>query len=105
MTHDREDEGGGTRSPYARQEAWRKRNPEKHRAHRRVQRAKRAGRIDACPCEVCGAPGEAHHDHYGKPLDVRWLCRRHHREWHRENEALLPEVASPSIIPTDEEGL
>lgn len=39
------------------------------------------------PCEVCGAVEkvEAHHDDYMKPLDVRWLCRTHHREHHKNN--------------------
>jgi hypothetical protein len=35
------------------------------------------------PCEVCGSlTTEAHHDDYSKPLDIRWLCRIHHREHH-----------------------
>ncbi len=39
------------------------------------------------PCEVCQTEKDvqAHHDDYGKPLDVRWLCRRHHREHHENN--------------------
>ena len=38
------------------------------------------------PCEVCGAEkSEAHHDDYEKPLEVRWLCRKHHREHHAKD--------------------
>ena len=39
------------------------------------------------PCEVCSTviDVQAHHDDYNKPLDVRWLCRKHHREHHRNN--------------------
>lgn len=43
-------------------------------------------------CEVCGAKAEAHHDDYDKPLDVRWLCFKHHRAHHKavhENPELL----------------
>ena len=37
------------------------------------------------PCESCGVTDvQAHHVDYSKPLDVRWLCRRHHMDIHRE---------------------
>jgi len=36
---------------------------------------------------VCGSSEyiHAHHDDYDKPLDVRWLCAAHHKQWHDEN--------------------
>ena len=48
-------------------------------------------KIDRKPCEICGAKAEAHHDDYDKPLEVRWLCFSHHREWHKihDNPELL----------------
>lgn len=67
-----------------RQARWRRRNPHKRRAHQRVKWAKRTGRLTPQPCEVCGLENtEAHHDDYEQPLVVRWLCRRHHRAWHK----------------------
>lgn len=44
--------------------------------------------LEKQPCEVCGSSvkPEAHHDDYSKPLDVRWLCFDHHRQWHTEND-------------------
>lgn len=42
------------------------------------------GKINKMPCEVCGKEKvDAHHDDYMKPLDVRWLCRTHHLEYHK----------------------
>jgi hypothetical protein len=36
-------------------------------------------------CDVCGVPNaDAHHANYSKPLEVRWLCRKHHAEAHHE---------------------
>lgn len=56
----------------------------KVKARSAAGRAIEAGKLLRQPCEVCQAPqAEAHHDDYSKPLDVRWLCRAHHREHHR----------------------
>ena len=51
----------------------------------------RDNHIERQPCEICGAKAEAHHDNYDKPLDVRWLCFKHHRQWHHDNPELLEE--------------
>jgi hypothetical protein len=41
----------------------------------------RRGKLIPKPCEVCGDPKvEKHHDDYTKPLEVRWLCKRHHAQ-------------------------
>ena len=56
-------------------------SPEKYKARTAVGNAVRDGRLAKMPCEVCGiSKVQAHHDDYSKPLDVRWLCQRHHRE-------------------------
>ena len=68
------------------------RNPVKRSAHHAVSNAIRDGRLIKQPCEVCNEQkAQAHHDDYSKPLDVRWLCTKHHAEWHRNNTPLCPE--------------
>lgn len=48
--------------------------------------ATRLGILIRQPCEICGElKVDAHHDDYTKPMDVRWLCRKHHNEHHRNN--------------------
>lgn len=44
----------------------------------------KSGKLIKKPCEVCGYDKyvEAHHDDYNKPMEIRWLCRNHHREHH-----------------------
>jgi hypothetical protein len=46
----------------------------------------RRGKIERKPCEVCGdEKAQMHHEDYSKPLDVRWFCRKHHLELHKES--------------------
>lgn len=59
-------------------------HPEKFVARQAARNAIYAGKLIRQPCEVCSvSETHAHHDDYSKPLDVRWLCRKHHAEHHR----------------------
>lgn len=63
-----------------------KENPKKRSAHKAIEKQVRLKLISIEPCEKCGAlTVSAHHDDYDKPLDIRWLCSKHHRQWHAEN--------------------
>ena len=64
-----------------------------HSARRKVNTEIRAGRLVRQPCEVCNNPKSiAHHEDYNKPLDVRWLCGKHHAEVHKKfNKLVLAE--------------
>lgn len=43
------------------------------------------GKIKKKPCEICGDENvQAHHDDYTKPLEVRWLCNKHHKKYHQD---------------------
>lgn len=57
------------------------------RARTAVSNAIRDGRLVRGECEQegeCGGRVEGHHDDYSRPLDVRWLCKRHHDQLHQE---------------------
>lgn len=61
---------------------YRKRFPNKHKAHQAVASALKSGAISAEPCFVCGGKAEAHHPDYDAPLSVVWLCPPHHKQAH-----------------------
>lgn len=66
-----------------------KANPDKHFARNMVHNYIRDGKLQRLPCQVCGCPkSEAHHTDYSKPLEVEWLCFKHHREAH--GQTILP---------------
>ena len=57
-------------------------HPNKVRAQSILNQGVVAGRLKRQPCFVCGDKAEAHHPSYELPLDVTWLCRKHHKEVH-----------------------
>ena len=67
-------------------------HPERNQARVIFACAIRAGVIKRGCCEFCGNPKtEGHHENYDRPLDVRWLCKEHHRmvdRWRRAAESI-----------------
>lgn len=66
---------------------YRYNNDEEYRkkiiARTRVKNAIRDGIINKEKCSVCGCEkSEAHHINYDEPLNIIWLCRKHHLEAH-----------------------
>jgi len=69
--------------------------PWKRAANTKVKRAIANGALQRQPCVRCGAAiSHGHHDDYSKPLDVMWLCPKHHTERHAELAAMRTEAAS-----------
>ena len=44
-------------------------------------------------CSICGESNvEMHHDDYSNPLEVKWFCRKHHMEYHKQ---FMPKKSKP----------
>lgn len=57
-------------------------------ARQAVHNAIRSGKMVRARCEVCGNPNaQAHHQDYARPLDVLWLCSKHHGATRRKEAA------------------
>lgn len=68
---------------YQHAKSTRARHPEKARARTALRRAVKSGAVKREPCKVCGSRRvQGHHEDYSKPLDVVWLCFKHHMEVH-----------------------
>ena len=76
--------GGISKNNYHYKLIQNERHPEKIRARELLALAVLRGDVKKLPCCVCGTDKDiqAHHPDYSKPLDVQWLCRKHHREIH-----------------------
>lgn len=76
--------GPSEQAETSRQARWRARNPQAAWAHSALRSAIKRGLVVRQPCIVCGeVETDAHHEDYRQPLDVPWLCRKHHREAHK----------------------
>ena len=74
----------GQTAIYRAKRAYIDRNPQKRAAHVSTGNAIARGHLIPKPCEVCGNPlVQAHHDDYNQPLNVRWLCPKHHAAYHK----------------------
>lgn len=61
------------------QRKMRKNNAEKYKSRQATHRAVKNGTLIKTRCEICGdIKSQAHHTDYSKPLEVMWLCRKHH---------------------------
>jgi hypothetical protein len=66
-------------------------HPLRYAAHIVVNNAIRDKKLIAQKnCSVCNSTTkiEGHHDDYTKPMDLRWLCEKCHKEWHKHNEPI-----------------
>jgi hypothetical protein len=63
-------------------------DPRWRQARNAINGAVRYGKVTRDPCVVCGAKRvQGHHEDYDKPLEVVWLCPKHHADRHREIDA------------------
>jgi hypothetical protein len=65
---------------------YREKYPEKAKARRMVNYYIRKGTLKREPCKICGnIKSESHHPDYKYPLNIVWLCDKHHKEEHVRN--------------------
>ena len=83
------DRARGARQTSEYHRSYRNEFPMKYAAHNWVSNAVRDGRLKKpSKCEECGHDNNrihGHHDDYGKPMIVRWLCPACHKAWHDKN--------------------
>lgn len=64
---------------------YKRAHPDKRHTYSVVWNKLNSKKLIRKPCEVCATilKVEAHHDDYSRPLEIRWLCKKHHMELHR----------------------
>ena len=67
-------------------------------AHIIFSNAVRDKKVFKLPCFVCGELNvEGHHPDYERPLDVVWLCEKHHKETHKMANEINRKLIKDSI--------
>lgn len=75
-------------------EKYRKKYPERIKAHQAVKRALKKGNLTRLSCVFCNSlKTDAHHDSYApeKRLNVVWMCKKHHASFHQQKRDLEKE--------------
>ena len=66
-----------------RKKEWYAKNKERQSVRYKVKYALKTGKLVKTPCQVCGElEVQGHHPDYSRPLEVVWLCQKHHLEIH-----------------------
>jgi hypothetical protein len=73
---------------YARR--YRQNNRRKVYARKRVYMAVRSGKLKRSPCYCGEVQVEGHHKDYSKPLEVIWLCKKHHSQADKLDKTTIP---------------
>ena len=70
---------------------------QKNAAYKIYDQALRTGKLVRGSCLICGTKEKihGHHEDYSAPLDVIWLCYRHHFRWH----VLARMIATERFVP------
>ena len=79
---------------------YRKAHPDRIKARSILTVALNSGKIKPEPCEVCGTLKKihGHHNDYNKPLEIRWLCRKHHIELHNKQKKVEKSLDKHSTL-------
>jgi len=78
---------------------WRSKYPEKRKAQADVFVALRNKTIKKQHCEICGCEKvEAHHEDYSKPLEINWLCKKHHIEADKKRRQKEKDFSTPNTL-------
>ncbi len=70
---------------------YRLNNKDKVESRKIYNKALKSGELIRKPCVKCGEKAHGHHPDYSKPLEVMWLCRKHHLEEHNGKFSPSPE--------------
>jgi hypothetical protein len=70
----------GRATAYRTTKKWRQKYPLKTLAHYIAR--KHYPEAKPCIIDMCHRIGIRHHEDYNKPLEIVWICRQHHNDYH-----------------------
>lgn len=68
---------------------WRLKN--RHKVNAKAKAGRYIKQKKSCEVKNCNEVGVKHHENYNKPLEVNWLCLKHHGVFHHSNDLPLEE--------------
>ena len=97
--------GGISKDRYRYKQIQKQRYPDRIKAREAAAYAVKSGKIPKRACEICGNPNvQLHHDDYSRPLEIRFLCVKHHREYHQGIGVGIPQKCDKIKTPEETSG-